>query len=70
MSVHGNRETQQRFTVQAVNPHHEINILYLNSVFTASDISMIQIMLTAAAVSLLRGEGHNKGFQYFYTGLA
>lgn len=53
-----------------VVPHHAANIVYLNSVFTASNISVIQIMSTAAAVALLRGEGCNKGFQFACTGLA
>lgn len=50
--------------------HHAANIVYLNSVFTASNISVIQIMSTPAAVALLREEGCNKGFQFICTGLA
>lgn len=71
MSFHGNRENQQRFRIQAVVvPQHAANILYLNSVFTASNFSVIQIMSTAATVALLRQEGYNKGFQFVCTGLA
>lgn len=71
MSVLGNRENSQRFRIQAVVvPHHAANTVCLNSLFTASNISVIQIMSTAAAVALLRGEGCNKGFQFVCTGLA
>lgn len=51
-------------------PHHAANTVYLNSVFTASNISVIQIMSTTAAVALLRGEGCNNGFQFVCTDLA
>lgn len=71
MSVLGNRDNPQRFSIQAmVVPHHAANTVYLNSVFTASSISVIQIVSNAAAVALLRGEGYNKGFQFVCNGLA
>lgn len=71
VSVLGNRENSWGFRIQAmVVSHHAANIVYLNSVFTASNISVIQIMSTPAAVALLREEGCNKGFQFICTGLA
>lgn len=71
MSLLGSGENSQRFRIQAVvDLHHAANTVYLNSIFTASNISVIQIMSTAAAVALLRGEGYNKGFQFVCTGLA
>lgn len=63
-SVLGNTENSQRLRIQAVVvPHHAANTIYLNSVLLASNISVIQIMSTAATVALLRREGFNKGFK-------